>query len=169
LKNRCGATLTKLGNSAVGSPISFEMSEPTVGNWMAPIGSCPVRIRYVPRLWSPSFVDIPRMTASRSPHLAICGRCSLILRPGAVVEISLNGPPLSCVGFRSHMSIVAGPPFIHRRMQDRLRFGSSAAARASGASQPETQTAALAAPTRRKWRRERSLNEGMGKLRGFVW
>ena len=46
--------------------------------------------------------------------------------------------------------MVAGPPFIHSRMHDRLRSGLSAAARASGASQPETDTLSDAAPTRRK-------------------
>ena len=38
-----------------------------------------------------------------------------------VVEIGLNGPPLLVPGFRSHKSIVGGPPPIHSKIAD-LRF-----------------------------------------------
>ncbi len=105
----------------------------------------------------------------RSPNFASLGRCSLIFRPGALVSISLNGPPLSWPGLRSHRSIVAGPPFIHKRMTD--RFGlvvvPSAAACASRPSQPETDTAVLTAPTRRRCRRSSGAsNRDMGTLRG---
>ena len=45
-----------------------------------------------------------------------------------------SGPPLGWPGLRSHRSMVLGPPLIHNRMQERLRFLSSAAARAKGSS-----------------------------------
>ena len=87
--------LTKFGSSAFASPSSFDTSEPMLGYWMpAKPGSWPVRMRYVPRAWSPSFVDMPRSTAMLLPCLASFGRCSPILRSGAA-SITLNGPPFS--------------------------------------------------------------------------
>jgi len=59
--------------------------------------------------------------------------------PGAAVWISLKGPPLACPGLRSKVSIWLGPPFIHSRIQARLRSGLAAAALASCSSQPETE------------------------------
>src|SRR5207249_10669419 len=113
--------------------------------------------------------DMPRTIARRSPNFVSCGRCSPILRPAALVAISLNGPPLAWPGLRSHRSMVDGPPFIHRRMHDRFRAGSLAAAVARGAIHPETEAAALAAPSRRKPRRLKS-RERMGStpLRGVL-
>ena len=71
--------------------------------------------------------------------LATFGRCSLILMPGTLVAISLKGPPLAWPGLRSKVSIWLGPPFIHSRMHERLRCGSSAAAAASRPSQPDSE------------------------------
>src|SRR5947209_5466540 len=69
--------------------------------------------------------------------LAILGRCSLILMLGTAVEISLKGPPLTVPGFKSNVSIWLGPPFIHRRMHERRRWGLLAAAAARFSSQPD--------------------------------
>src|SRR5438445_13221437 len=82
-----------------------------------------------------------RTTAILCPNLAILGRCSLILSPGALVAISLKGPPLACPGLRSKVSIWLGPPFIHSRMHARLRSGCAAAALARFSIQPETDEA----------------------------
>ena len=44
-KNRRGPMLTKLGSSAVGSPSSFDKSEPSVGYCSDGLGTTPVRMR----------------------------------------------------------------------------------------------------------------------------
>src|SRR5947208_3593542 len=75
----------------------------------------------------------------RSVHRATFGRCSLILMPGTLVAISLEGPPLAWPGLRSKVSICEGPPFIHRRMQALLRRGLAAAAPARFSNQPESE------------------------------
>src|SRR5205823_5704350 len=85
--------------------------------------------------------------------------------------ISLYGPPFSCPGFRSHRSMVLGPPAIHSRMHDRFGFGlvPSAAAWASRPIQPERDTAVLTAPTRNRCRRLRRASNGdMAALREKV-
>ncbi len=76
----------------------------------------------------------------RLPYFARFGRCSEMRRPGALVWISRNGPPFFVPGLRSKVSIWLGPPFIHRRMHERLRCGSSAARAASVPSQPDRGT-----------------------------
>src|SRR5262245_60247202 len=164
--------LMKFGSSARESPSSLETSAPTLGYWMpAAPGNWPVRIRYVPRAWSPSFVDMPRRIASRSPCFAIFGRCSPILRPGAEVSISLYGPPFSCPTFRSHKSMVLGPPFIHRRMHDRLGWVRDAsAARASLPIHPDIETVVLTAPTRSNCLRDiRESRDGMADSVRYCW
>src|SRR5258708_2509642 len=80
---------------------------------------------------------MPRTRALSFMCRAIFGRCSLILTPGAAVAISFDGPPFAWPTLRSHRSMVAGPPFIHSRMHERLRDGSPAAALASEPSQPD--------------------------------
>src|SRR5262245_39865373 len=102
-------------------------------------------MRKVARPWSPSLVDIERMTAIFLPNLATLGRCSPIFRPGAEVWISLYGPPLAWPGLRSHRSMVLGPPFIQRRMTAFLRCGCFAASAAKVSIQPETEQAATPA------------------------
>src|SRR5262245_20159173 len=77
------------------------------------------------------------MTASRSACLASKGKCSLMRTPGALVLISWNGPPFSRPGLRSKVSICEGPPFIHKRMHERLRFRSFAVPSARAFSQPD--------------------------------
>ena len=47
------------------------------------------------RVWSPSFVLIPRMIARCFASRAILGRCSPIIIPGTLVWIGLNGPLLA--------------------------------------------------------------------------
>src|SRR3954447_5440534 len=109
-----------------------------------------------------------RRMAILSPNLATLGRCSPTFRPGALVAISLNGPPFSWSGFKSHRSMVLGPPFIHSRMQERFGLGelASAVAAANFPSQPDIDTVVLTAPTRSNWRRSRfALIEDMEKLR----
>src|SRR5262249_5906513 len=118
-------------------PISLEMRLHMVGYWMGPVGNWPVRIRYVARAWSPSLVLMERMTAQRSPNSASLGRFSVQRRPGAEVSFSLKGPPLAWPGFMSKVSVWAGPPLIHNRMQARLRCGFVAASAASVSSQPD--------------------------------
>ena len=71
--------------------------------------------------------------------LAIFGRCSLILMPGTLVSISLNGPPLAWPGLRSKVSIWLGPPVIHSRMHERLRCGLAAVSAARASSQPDSE------------------------------
>ena len=53
-----------------------------------------------------------RTSAQRSITFASPGMCSQIDTPGAAVAIGRNSPRISsgASGFRSHMSIVAGPP-----------------------------------------------------------
>src|SRR5262245_32442890 len=76
-----------------------------------------------------------------SACLAIFGRCSLILMPATLVSISLKGPPLAWSGFRSNVSMWEGPPFIHSRMQERLRCGCLAASSAKASIQPDAEVA----------------------------
>src|SRR5262249_32154020 len=105
------------------------------------------------------------MIAMRSIHLAILGRCSPILTPGALVAISLNGPPLAWPGFKSKVSIWLGPPFIHNRITERLRCGSGAAASARRSNHPDTQPArAPVAATFSQSRREISGADILGLL-----
>jgi hypothetical protein len=73
---------------------------------------------------------------------ATFGRCSQTRTPAAFVSIGLNSPRYSsgASGFRSHMSMVAGPPPSHTRMTPsafapRARPRSSAR-RASGSVSP---------------------------------
>src|SRR5262249_16655072 len=80
---------------------------------------------------------IERITTIRSPNSAIFGRCSLIIRPGAEVCRSWNGPPVGVPGLRSKVSIWLGPPSIHKRMHERLRLGARAASAASAGGQPD--------------------------------
>src|SRR5450432_1955805 len=61
------------------------------------------------------------MIANWPAILAILGKCSEILMPLTEVAISLMVPPLAWPGLRSNVSIWLGPPFIHNRMQARLR------------------------------------------------
>ena len=108
---------------------------------------------------------MPRSTASRSPCLASSGRCSPIFSPGAAA-ISLYGPPFSWPGFKSHKSMVLGPPFIHSRMQ--LFFGFALVASAASAScwnQPDTPTPRPTAPVRKKCRRLSVDRAVIGELR----
>jgi hypothetical protein len=49
---------------------------------------------------------------------ASLGRCSLIRVPITFVAISRNGPPFSWLGFKSHKSMVAGPPLSHSNITD---------------------------------------------------
>src|SRR5579875_1352379 len=77
------------------------------------------------------------------------GRCSLNLMPGTVVAISLKGPPLAWPGFKSKVSIWLGPPFIHKRMQARLRSGLAAAAAARFSSQPDIEAPSTPAADKR--------------------
>src|ERR1700728_3687167 len=89
------------------------------------------------------------MIAILSMNLATSGRCSEILMPGTAVGISLKGPPLAWPTFRSHRSMVLGPPFIHRRMTDFLRFGSGAGSSARALNQPEVEAPTTLADARR--------------------
>src|SRR5262245_15355523 len=75
--------------------------------------------------------------ASLSIWRATCGRFSPILTPVTEVAISFEGPPFSWPGLRSNRSMVAGPPDIHNRMQERFRCCSGAAASANLPNQPE--------------------------------
>src|SRR4051794_21816669 len=70
---------------------------------------------------------------------ATWGRFSLILMPATAVAISLAPPPFLWLGLRSNVSIWLGPPAIHRRMQERLRFRRGAAASARRGNQPEAE------------------------------
>jgi hypothetical protein len=53
--------------------------------------------------------------------------CSQIWIPSALVEIGLKGPPVAAPGLRSQISMVLGPPPIHRRMAALCRFRRSEA------------------------------------------
>src|SRR5205823_1618729 len=71
------------------------------------------------------------------------------------VLIGLNWPPVGAPGLRSQMSIVEGPPLIHRRIAD-LRFFFISAARVRSVWPSERADPAIAeAPARwlKKWRR----------------
>src|SRR5262249_8919111 len=83
---------------------------------------------------------------------------SLILMPETLVSISLKMPPLSVPGLRSNVSIWLGPPFIHRRMHERLRFGFFAASSAKAGSHPDSEPPRTpAAANLRYSRREREI------------
>src|SRR5260221_11164797 len=98
-----------------------------------------------------------RMMASLSARLASWGKCSEKGMRATLVAISLNGPPLAWPGLRSQVSIWLGPPFIHSRMQARLRWGSLALSWANRPSQPDIEMpAALAAARRSQSRLENS-------------
>ena len=60
---------------------------------------------YVPREWSPSFVDIDRIGTMCSIMRDSFGSVSQICIPGTDVEIGLSGPPLTWSGFTSNVSI----------------------------------------------------------------
>src|SRR5262245_61002800 len=140
LRKRYGAILTKLGNSASSAPSSWLQTEPSVGYWTGPCGRYPVRRRYVARVWSPSLVVIERMTAQCSICFASFGRCSEISIPGTDVSIALYGPPFSCPGLRSKVSIWLGPPDIHSRMHERRRSLLAATSSANAGSQRDIDT-----------------------------
>src|SRR5262245_2134071 len=89
------------------------------------------------------------MIAILSACCASFGRCSLILMPGALVSISLKGPPLAWPGLRSNVSVCEGPPFIHNRMQERRRCGLVAVSAASAGSQPDSEAPRTPAVLRR--------------------
>src|SRR5438132_7066008 len=101
-----------------------------------------------------------RIRATCSMFLASRGRCSLIRMPGIDVWISLKGPPLTCPGFRSKVSIWLGPPVIHRRMQALRRFGCAAAAFARASNHPETQQPAAPADVKRSQSRREIVDFG---------
>ena len=64
-----------------------------------------------------SRVLIDRITAKWCICLANMGKCSQIC-PSPLVRIGLNGPPVAVPGFKSHRSIVDGPPPIQSRIVD---------------------------------------------------
>src|SRR5271156_3735745 len=99
--------------------------------------------------------------------LAKFGRCSLIFMPGTDVEISLDGPPLACPGLRSNVSVCAGPPFIHNKMQERLRSGSLAAATARRSNQPDEEQPSAPAADKRNHSRRDSCNEDRAMVVSF--
>src|SRR5262249_40171348 len=86
---------------------------------------------------------------------AIFGKFSLIWMPGTLVAMGLKGPPLACPGLRSNVSSWDGPPLIHRRMQERLRWVFLAASRARTSSQPDIEVPKPAALRRSQSRRDR--------------
>src|SRR4051812_27845971 len=88
--------------------------------------------------------------------LASLGRCSPTDRPGTPVAIGLNGPPLAWSGLGSKVSIWRGPPVIHRRMTDFLRFGSVAALAARVSIHPEADAPMAPAEARRNQSRRES-------------
>src|SRR5262245_44455537 len=104
------------------------------------------------------------MIAMWSVSFAIFDRCSLIWMPGTLVAIGLNGPPLACPGLRSKVSSCEGPPLIHSRMHERLRWGSGAAASASRPNQPDRDTPAKP----RLQSRSQSRRLGVGCMGGLL-
>src|SRR5215831_18922338 len=76
------------------------------------------------------------------------GRCSLNFMPGTLVAISLEGPPFLWPGFKSKVSIWLGPPFIHNRIQARLR-SELVAASARRSSQPDIEQPSTPAADKR--------------------
>src|SRR5436305_1734554 len=68
-----------------------------------------------------------RTTASRSARPASFGRCSHTWTPGTLVATGLNSPALGVPGFMSKVSVWAGPPAIHSRIQA-LRYAVGGAA-----------------------------------------
>src|SRR5581483_9213903 len=99
---------------------------------------------------------------------AVLGMCSEILTPEALVLISLNGPPVILPGLRSQMSIVAGPPAIHRMITLLLFFFSSWALACSARTNwtPGTARAEYAAACLRKCRRFTPLAMSSPAFRG---
>src|SRR5262245_39300811 len=102
--------------------------------------------------------------ASLSITLAVCGMCSLICTPEALVAIGLNGPPVGAPGFKSQISIVLGPPPIHIRIAPLPDFFSSAAW-AHIVSENDSAVPAIAlAPARCCMKCRRVMPEGVAKL-----
>src|SRR3954451_2961301 len=75
--------------------------------------------------------------------------------PGTLVAIGLNGPPWAWPVLGSNVSVWLGPPVIHKRMHDFLRFGSVAARAARVSIHPEADAPMTPAEASRiNWRRE---------------
>src|SRR5678816_1929080 len=105
-------------------------------------------------MWSASRVLMERTMESLSMTFAVRGMCSLICM-SPLVLIGLNWPPVEAPGLRSQMSIVEGPPLIHRRMAALCRFLRSAALARSVFVRDKAGTVRAAAPAMwlMKWRR----------------
>src|SRR5690606_11658777 len=98
---------------------------------------------------------------------AIIGRCSLICAL-PVVLIGRKGPPVGAPGFKSHRSIVAGPPPIHSRIAD-LRFCRSCSALAAIAWPNVNADDAIAAdPAKCLWKCRRVIPAGVRKAVGVI-
>src|SRR5437763_80678 len=106
-----------------------------------------------------------RTMASLSPCLASFGRYSLKRTPGALVAVSLKGPPLEWPGFRSKVSIWLGPPFIHSRMHERRRWGFAAVSAARASSQPDVEQPSTPAVDSRS--HSRRLKDGRRDIDGL--
>src|ERR1700742_3056134 len=95
---------------------------------MSGLGERPEFIMKVPRLWSPSLVERERTIERFLNCLATLGRCSVMETPLAAVGLGLCSPPVFLdSGFMSQMSMVGGPPAIHRMMRLLFFFLRSAA------------------------------------------
>src|SRR5437879_5766780 len=102
--------------------------------------------------------------ASLSMILAVCGMCSLICTPEALVLMGLNWPPVGAPGFKSQISIVLGPPPIHIRMAP-LPFFFNSAALAHIVSANDNAVPAIAlAPAKCFIKCRRDMPEGVAKL-----
>src|SRR5690606_13473169 len=85
-----------------------------------------------------------------------------------VVLIGRNGPPVGAPGFKSHRSIVDGPPPIHSRIAD-LRFWRSWSALAAIACPNENADDAIAAePARCMLKCRRVIPAGVRKAVGLI-
>ena len=84
--------------------------------------------------------------------------------PGTLVAMGLKGPPLAWPGLRSKVSSWLGPPLIHSRIQERLRWGWSAVSAARVSSQPDIEEPTTpAVDSRSQSRRDRDEIRVMDK------
>src|SRR5438309_1908926 len=99
---------------------SLAASEPSDGYCRAAVGLLPVVMNTVAGPCDGMVWYSERTNVTLSATDAIFGRCSQTLTPDALVSIGLNSPrmPSGASGFRSHMSIVAGPPGSQTMMTD---------------------------------------------------
>src|SRR5262245_16623494 len=104
-------------------------------------------ISFAPRAWSAMRVFSERMTQTCCMRCAILGISSVMCRPGTLVGMARNGPPVAVPGFGAQVSSWLAPPASQSRMTRFCCFlRSPATAGAARALRPVMSAAKAAAP-----------------------